>query len=145
LNRPWQPFLIHKIYQLDYSRKSGEYRMLDCFFPQIRPPANKPGKEAKGPTVEPIGILTNVSSTGAWPTQVGVHRVSWNSGNGFSAAGLLGSGTASGLGRVDWLEGRWLMGRVPYVSIANMRKEVELEVSDEEDDDDDEDEGDEND
>jgi transcription factor C subunit 6 len=125
---------------MDYSRKSGEYRMLDCFLPQIRPPANKPGKEVKGSTVEPSAIPIDVSGTGTWPTQVGVHRVSWNSGNGLSAAGLLGSGTASGLGRVDCLEGRWLTGRVPYVSVANMRKEVELGVSEEEED---EDEGDE--
>ncbi|KIJ68908.1 hypothetical protein HYDPIDRAFT_144326 [Hydnomerulius pinastri MD-312] len=29
------PFFIHKIYQLDYSRKTGEFRMLEQFLPQV--------------------------------------------------------------------------------------------------------------
>ncbi|KAG6848139.1 hypothetical protein H0H93_003033 [Arthromyces matolae] len=29
------PIFIHKIYQLDYSRKSDVYRMLERFFPQV--------------------------------------------------------------------------------------------------------------
>lgn len=32
-----QPFLVHKIYQLDYSRKTGEFRMLEHFLPQVNP------------------------------------------------------------------------------------------------------------
>lgn len=30
-----QPFLVHKIYQLDYSRKTGAFRMLEHFLPQV--------------------------------------------------------------------------------------------------------------
>ena len=30
-----QPFLVHKIYQLDHSRKTGEFRMLEHFLPQV--------------------------------------------------------------------------------------------------------------
>lgn len=33
-----QPFLVHKVYQMDYSRSSGEYRMLERFLPQVRIP-----------------------------------------------------------------------------------------------------------
>jgi hypothetical protein len=32
---PWQPFFMHRIYQLDYNRNTGEYRMLDRFLPQV--------------------------------------------------------------------------------------------------------------
>ena len=31
----FQPFFVHRIYQLDYSRKTGEYRMLERFVPQV--------------------------------------------------------------------------------------------------------------
>ena len=30
-----KPFFVHRIYQLDYSRKTGEYRMLERFVPQV--------------------------------------------------------------------------------------------------------------
>lgn len=76
------------------------------------------------------------STTGVWPPLIGVHRVVWNSGNGLSGASLLGSATASGLCRVDWLEGRWLKGNVPYRSIEAIR--IEEEGADDMDEDDDE-------
>ena len=31
-----QPFLEHKVYQLDYSRALQEYRMLEHFVPKVR-------------------------------------------------------------------------------------------------------------
>lgn len=31
-----QPFLVHKIYQLDFSRKTDEFRMLERFLPHVR-------------------------------------------------------------------------------------------------------------
>jgi transcription factor C subunit 6 len=51
--------------------------------------------------------------------------VKWNSGNGFAGARLLASGTASGICRIDWLEGRWMKGKIPYGSIANVRREMD--------------------
>jgi len=54
-----------------------------------------------------------------------VQRVAWNNGNGLGGAPLLASATGSGLGRVDWLVGRWIKDKTPYVSVAKMRKEVE--------------------
>jgi len=78
------------------------------------------------------------SSSSAWPQQVGIHRVAWNSGNGLAAAGMLASATASGICRVDWLQGRWLKGKIPYGNVANVRREsepddmdVDLSLSDE--------------
>jgi|ERR1700722_6675156 len=70
------------------------------------------------------------ASTGVWPQQAGIHRVVWNDGNGLAAAGLLASGTASGICRVDWLQGRWMKGKVPYGSIVNIRKEMDADVMD---------------
>lgn len=83
--------------------------------------AKKEGAQAAG--------LNN--STGVWPPEIGVHRAVWNSGNGLSGAPLLASATGSGLCRVDWLLGRWIKDKVPYVSVPDMRKEVEG-VSDDE-------------
>jgi len=64
-------------------------------------------------------------STGVWPPEVGVQRVTWNTGNGLGGAPLLASTTGSGLCRVDWLLGRWIRDKVPYVNVPNMRKEVD--------------------
>ncbi|KAI6047829.1 hypothetical protein EDC04DRAFT_2875993 [Pisolithus marmoratus] len=97
------PLFVHKIYQLDYSRKTGEYRMLERFNPQ-----SGSGR-----------------STGTWPPEIGVHRVTWNCGSGLGYASLLASGSGSGLCRVDWLRGRWFKDRVPYVDVPKMRKEVD--------------------
>ena len=128
--------LVHKIYQMDYSRETGEFRMLERFLPQVRPrmhPSGKAGKTTQKPAVvAPSGNASAAPGTGAWPTQVGVHKVAWNCGNGLEAAGLLASGTASGLGRVDFLEGRWFENRVPYTSVANIRREGVEVVSGEE-------------
>ncbi|TEB18204.1 hypothetical protein FA13DRAFT_1804002 [Coprinellus micaceus] len=107
------PFFVHVIYQMDYSRKEKEYRMLDRFLPQEVPdgrsvpnPAKKAGQQ---------------NSTGAWSREVGVHRVVWNSGNGLGSSSLLASCTASGLCRVDVLWGRWLRDKTPYTSVECIR------------------------
>lgn len=34
-----KPFLVYKIFQMDYNRNTKEYRMLDCFLPQVLFPA----------------------------------------------------------------------------------------------------------
>ncbi|KAG2154101.1 hypothetical protein DEU56DRAFT_773050 [Suillus clintonianus] len=115
------PFFVHKIFQLDYSRKTGEFRMLDHFLPQETQErsTNSKGKQAKKDESE-----TSIS-TGVWPPEVGVHRVTWNMGNGLGGAPLLASTTGSGLCRVDWLLGRWIRNKVPYVNVPHMRKEVD--------------------
>ncbi|KAI0672794.1 hypothetical protein C8Q78DRAFT_1077122 [Trametes maxima] len=108
------PFLEHKIYQLDYSRALGEYRMLENFLPketQNRPAASRQNKSV------PVG-------TGAWPPEVGIHRVVWNDGNGLGRTPLLASATGSGLCRVDWLLGRWMRDQTPYTGIEGIRGET---------------------
>ncbi|KAG2150679.1 uncharacterized protein EDB93DRAFT_1083923 [Suillus bovinus] len=115
------PFFFRKIFQLDYSRKTGEFRMLDHFLPQeTQERSNKwKGKQTKKDESE------SSTSTGVWPPEVGVHRVTWNAGNGLGGAPLLASTTGSGLCRVDWLLGRWIRNKVPYVNVPNIRKEVD--------------------
>lgn len=74
---------------------------------------------------EDADAVGSSTSTGVWPPEIGVHRVTWNNGNGLGGAPLLASATASGLCRVDWLMGRWIKDKTPYVSVPKMRKEVE--------------------
>jgi len=62
-------------------------------------------------------------NSGAWPKEVGVHRVAWNNGSGYNGASLLASGMACGLVRVEWLEGRFYAGRIPYQNIESLRQE----------------------
>ncbi|OCH93813.1 hypothetical protein OBBRIDRAFT_817558 [Obba rivulosa] len=117
------PFLMHKIYQLDYSRTTGEFRMLERFLPQElqdRPTATRANK------VMPVG-------TGAWPPEIGVQRVVWNDGNGIGRTPLLASATGSGLCRVDWLLGRWMRDRVPYYGVQGIRGEIGDVAMDEDD------------
>ncbi|KAF9053300.1 hypothetical protein BJ165DRAFT_1383711 [Panaeolus papilionaceus] len=115
------PFFIYKIFQMDYNRHTKEFRMLDHFLPQEsvdRPSATRNGKD-KGKGKDPYPP----PSCGAWPPEVGVHRVVWNSGNGLASCGLLAAGTSSGLCRVDWVLGRWAKDKIPYGSVSNVRME----------------------
>lgn len=123
------PFFVHKVYQMDFSRKSGEFRMLERFLPHVTQEKGPNAKaKAKARAVEEDDDPTESNfSTGVWPPEIGVHRVVWNDGNGLGCVPLLASGTGSGLCRVDWLPGRWFRDKVPYVNIPNMRKEVEVD------------------
>jgi len=58
-----------------------------------------------------------------WPYEASVLSTCWNSCNGLENAPWLASGTASGLVRIDWLQGRWFRGAIPYTSISNIRFE----------------------
>ncbi|KAA1469302.1 hypothetical protein DENSPDRAFT_816148 [Dentipellis sp. KUC8613] len=123
------PFLMHKVYQLDYSRSTQTFRMLERFLPQEVPDRSSATVRAKkGSAPPPVG-------TGAWSAEVGVLRAVWHAGGGLGAAQLLASGTASGLGRVDVLRGRWLREKVPYGGVEAMRREVDAMDVDVEDED----------
>ncbi|KAJ6620827.1 hypothetical protein B0H10DRAFT_2020767 [Mycena sp. CBHHK59/15] len=120
------PFFVHKIYQLDYSRNSKEFRMLERFVPtetQDRPTQTRVQKADKAKNKDAPSLAPG--GTGAWSREVGVQRVVWNNGNGLGASSLLASATGCGLCRVDVLWGRWLNDRIPYSSVAHLRMEVE--------------------
>ncbi|KAH9484533.1 Transcription factor tau subunit sfc6 [Psilocybe cubensis] len=115
------PFFVHKIFQMDYNRITKEYRMLDHFLPQEsidRPTATR---AAKGKSKKDAEVFP--PSTGAWPREVGVHRVVWNNGNGLASSGMIAAGTSSGLCRVDLLWGRWVKDKIPYGSVSGIRME----------------------
>ncbi|KAJ7600867.1 WD40-repeat-containing domain protein [Mycena floridula] len=120
------PFFAHKIYQLDFSRNEKEFRMLERFFPieAVDRPTAAAKSKASSRLEDPF------ISTGAWPRQVGVQRVVWNSSNGLGNAGLLASATSSGLCRIDNLRGKWIRGKMPYTSVEAMRDEGKADVSD---------------
>ncbi|ESK88790.1 hypothetical protein Moror_17124 [Moniliophthora roreri MCA 2997] len=118
------PFFVHKVYQMDYSRNLKEYRMLDRFLPQETQEKPTAGPAKAKPKKKPdVPSATAQPHTGAWPREVGIHVVAWNSSNGLSNAGLLASATASGLCRIDWLWGRWMKGKIPYHGIHGIRGE----------------------
>ncbi|KAG6848141.1 hypothetical protein H0H93_003035 [Arthromyces matolae] len=83
-------------------------------------------KSTSNPTSEVFSIGPDMKrikatsgGTGAWPRDVGVQRVTWNSCNGLAACALLA------LRRVDELWGRWIKGKVPYGGIENICSEVD--------------------
>ncbi|TCD70271.1 hypothetical protein EIP91_004172 [Steccherinum ochraceum] len=137
-------FFSHKIFQLDYSQKTEEYRMLEHFLPEVCCPtlSTEPFRVLRFFSLlqevkdRPSATKANQAmpiGTGAWSPEVGVQRVVWNDGNGLAAAPLLASATGSGLCRVDWLMGRWYKDRIPYSNVETIRQEVEGEVGMDED------------
>jgi len=114
---------------------------------QDRPPPKNQSKKKEQDADKgeaPLHIKTTAGGTGAWPREVGVHRVAWNSSNGLAAAALLASATAAGLCRVDEVWGRWIREKVPYGGIEHIRREMEDEMDvdeDEEEGEEDEDDG----
>ncbi|KAJ8076390.1 hypothetical protein PM082_000813 [Marasmius tenuissimus] len=118
------PFFVHKIYQLDYNRNLKEYRMLERFLSvetSDKPTVGlqKAQSKAKAKSAPPQPDW----NTGAWPQEVGVQIVTWNSSNGLANSGLLASATGSGLCRVDYLWGRWYKDKRPYVDLDTIRME----------------------
>ncbi|KAG8758062.1 hypothetical protein FRC14_000856 [Serendipita sp. 396] len=127
------PFLNHKVFQLDYSPRDGHYRMLDRFLP-VENGANEAMvyKESVTRNANNDKVVANtedrfkqgcLEASGLWHPNVAVTAVAWNSGCGLGCAPFLVSGTASGLVRVDYLEGMWAKGTVPYGSIECIRGE----------------------
>ena len=57
------------------------------------------------------GTIPTEANSGVWAPEVSVQRVAWNNGGGLGNCQLLLSGTASGLCRIDWVNGRWFKGR----------------------------------
>jgi transcription factor C subunit 6 len=129
-----QPFLAHKVFQMDHRPRTGEFRLLERFLPRVttEPPATRARKaHAAGAPAPPRATI------GVWPPAAAVHRAAWHSGAGPAASGWLAAGTAAGLVRVDWLAGRWMGNRVPYGSVDAMRGEggVDMDMDTEDDDD----------
>ncbi|KAG8967024.1 hypothetical protein FRC03_010871 [Tulasnella sp. 419] len=137
------PLFVHKIYQMDYNRKTKEWRMLEHFYPteiaesRATKTINKTKKAKSGSQTQPTtNQVSEVGGSGAWPPEVGVHCVAWNTSNGLTKCQLLASGTASGLCRIDNLWGRFRKDHVPYGGIEVLRGETGVAVGEDEDSDD---------
>ncbi|KAF8177239.1 hypothetical protein BJ912DRAFT_986062 [Pholiota molesta] len=120
------PFFVHKVFQMDYNRKTKEFRILDHFLPQESFDRTTATRVAKG-KVKKRSDSAIPTGTGAWPREVGVHRVVWNNGNGLASSAWTAAGTASGLCR----------DKIPYGGISGIRMEdvdgmeVDSDLSDE--------------
>ncbi|KAA1082420.1 hypothetical protein PGT21_002601 [Puccinia graminis f. sp. tritici] len=112
----WAP----KVYQMDFSRKTSELRMLDNLVPEPRSQdgtsvaetktkaraGNKKGGQEQGTKTEKKKAdqpAQSASSIGAYASVVGVHCLSWN--KSITRGSVLASGMGCGLVRVDLVEG----------------------------------------
>ncbi|KZT44018.1 hypothetical protein SISSUDRAFT_1039286 [Sistotremastrum suecicum HHB10207 ss-3] len=126
--------ISQKIFQLDYSRTSRQYRMLENFLPQdssekFSAIAAKRAKTAKGSKAQDIKVPPDTSVlSSAWSPEVSVTCVRWNDSSGFACAPWLASSTNSGLCRVDWLKGRFNGSRIPYGSVEAIRADDSTEI-----------------
>jgi transcription factor C subunit 6 len=107
--------IYQRLFEMDYDEFTGEYRILDDFLPEemtLDGAMQKNANKAKGSGHSLEGNPT-VAKSGDWSPHVAVHRVCWNNNNGLGRAGWIASGTASGLGRIDIIRGRFLKGKTP--------------------------------
>lgn len=129
----------HKIFQLDYNTRTGQYRILDHFLPRESGTSEGPSftESAKSKAVEAEATKERFENgipepSALWHPTVGVNAVAWNSGCGLASAPWLASGMACGLVRVDYLEGSWLRNMVPYGSVEIIRCEAGQSAADSE-------------
>ncbi|WVR00359.1 hypothetical protein IAU59_007502 [Kwoniella sp. CBS 9459] len=111
-----EPLKMQRLYELDYNATTDEYRLFDDILPESQTietaTARRPPVIAKRATHDPA---SNILKTGAWSPHVGIHKARWNDACGIGRAGWIVSGGASGLGRVEWVEGRYRAGVKPLV------------------------------
>lgn len=93
-----------KLFRFDFKRETGELRMwdnLDVEHRQALDPSNFARTAKKGTAAEAAD--QDDSSTAAWAPEQGVLCSDWHSS--IDRCALLATGTANGLGRIDWVEG----------------------------------------
>jgi len=135
-----QVTLMENVYRIDKNSQTGELRMLDNLLPQVRPPlcrlrpshcrrheccalSQSLNTQISLRNEAAVGATSSFSdkaledlnarraSSQAWSPDVGVLSVAWNSSCGIGRAGLLASGTACGLARIDvMVDGQWRPG-----------------------------------
>ncbi|KAJ9093228.1 hypothetical protein QFC19_008434 [Naganishia cerealis] len=95
------------LYKLDYSRVSGLYRMVDGFAPEIPNHAARIYSQAVD-APEPKKKLTAEdwrTVSAGFPVDVHITRTVWQNGGGLGRAGILASGSGSGICRIDFING----------------------------------------
>lgn len=99
--------LLEPVYRIDRSSTTSQIRLLDNILPQnlslnrSLPSVLSKHKDATARTNAIRGQVV------AWEPEIGVLCARWNSANGIGRAGLLASGMACGLVRIDFVEGHW--------------------------------------
>lgn len=111
-----QTITLDRLYEMDYNTLTDTYRLSDDFLPEPQPldivqygkPRDTAGGGGGGESQKSRESQNRgYSKIGAWSPEVGIHRCVWNNGGGLGQAGWVGSGGASGVGRVEWVEGVW--------------------------------------
>ncbi|GAA5983637.1 hypothetical protein JCM10908_000361 [Rhodotorula pacifica] len=93
-----------KLFRFDFSRETGELRMwdnLDVEHRQALDPSNITRTSKKGAAA--AAADQDDTSTAAWALEQGVLCSDWHPS--MDRCALLATGTGSGLGRIDWVEG----------------------------------------
>ncbi|WVO21103.1 uncharacterized protein IAS62_002407 [Cryptococcus decagattii] len=104
---------LDRLYEIEYNGVMDTYRLSDDFLPEaqlldvVQYGRGRGGGGGGGNGGEREGENKEHSKIGAWSPQVGIHRCTWNNAAGLGQAGWMASGGASGLGRVEWVEGVW--------------------------------------
>ncbi|KAG8683719.1 hypothetical protein FRC09_015895, partial [Ceratobasidium sp. 395] len=107
------PSFVHTIYRMDYNFETKELRMLDMFVPReykdprylsktrglpqgVAPPDATPAQR--------VAAERERDGFGTWAPEIGIHCACWQPSR-LAQAGVLASGGASGLVRIDVLRG----------------------------------------
>ncbi|KAG9122586.1 hypothetical protein FRC07_000974 [Ceratobasidium sp. 392] len=107
------PSFVHTIYRMDYNLETRQLRMLDMFVPrEYKDPRflSKNRGVPQGvapPDATPAQRMTaerERDGFGTWAPEIGIHCASWQPCR-LAQAGVLASGGASGLVRIDVLKG----------------------------------------
>ncbi|KIR62394.1 hypothetical protein I314_03334 [Cryptococcus bacillisporus CA1873] len=107
---------LDRLYEIEYNGVMDTYRLSDDFLPEaqlldvVQYGRGRGGGVGGGGNGGGEGENKDHSKIGAWSPQVGIHRCTWNNAAGLGQAGWMASGGASGLGRVEWVEGIWRGG-----------------------------------
>lgn len=95
------------MYEIEYNGVGDTYRLSDDFLPEAQLLDVVQYGRGRGGGGGSDGENKEHSKIGAWSPQVSIHRCTWNNAGGLGQAGWMASGGASGLGRVEWVQGVW--------------------------------------
>ncbi|CAE6421307.1 unnamed protein product [Rhizoctonia solani] len=105
------PSFIHTVYRMDFNRHTNELRMLDMLVPRDHKDYRHLSKTRGVPQgLAPTDATASQRAAaererdgfGTWEPTIGIHRAAWQPSR-LAQAGVLASGTASGLARIDVL------------------------------------------
>ncbi|KAH7333577.1 WD40-repeat-containing domain protein [Rhizoctonia solani] len=105
------PSFIHTVYRMDFNRQTSELRMLDMLVPRDHKDYRHLSKTrgvpqglapADATATQRAAAERERDGFGTWEPKIGIHCAAWQPSR-LAQAGVLASGTASGLVRIDVL------------------------------------------